>query len=387
MRNELKILSDSLKENKKLVSNEAQTRAVLIDPFLKWLGYSTANPSDVEVEYICDIGTKKGERIDYALKKDGEVTVLIEAKGSHVVLDEQHLNQLIRYYGVSKATIGILTNGLEYRFYTDSFRKNVLDSKPFYIFNILDYTDKDVDVLAKFSKSRFNVPLVESYANELSYKQFLFDFLEIQMQNPSDELLSLMLDSTPASLNRDKLRSAVTEGLVELLEGLSAVENSKVLVDKKALTVDGAVMDGVSNLPNDNSTPSSVVISSVDTVTLADLEREAKKKRLLAGKPIQIKIDNRSYTLSHWYELVFYACKWLKDENKFNAVFSELKEGRNAWLSDTKPDGKEANYKYNPELNLYLHINTVSRDMVTRTIRILSLAGVDKEHVSVRIKK
>lgn len=391
MFNELQTLSTNLKTYKDSVKNEAQTRVVLIDPFLKLLGYTTSNPTEVEVEYVCDIGTKKGEKIDYALKKDNKVVVLIEAKGSHITLDDSHLNQLIRYYGVSTARIGILTNGLEYRFYADSFRRNVLDTKPFYVFNVLDCTDKDVEVLKLFTKENFNVSSAVNYADSASYKQFLLDFLEIQMQNPTDELLNLMLDTSSVSLNKDKLRNAVTEGLSELLEGFAVVEDAKVNDAKLVTGLDSSNSStNATPVTNSSATPTNSItaVAPAPYLTLADLERKAQLGRPLSGKPFQITISGRSYNISHWYELVFTACKWLKEEGKFADVMRELKEGnKNAWISETKPvNVKEANYKYNDSLNIYLHINTVSRDMVTRTIRILSLAGVDKANVSVRTK-
>ena len=52
----------------------------LIIPFIQCLGYDVCNPVEVIPEYIADIGIKKGEKIDYAIMKDGHVTILIECK-------------------------------------------------------------------------------------------------------------------------------------------------------------------------------------------------------------------------------------------------------------------------------------------------------------------
>ena len=49
-------------------------------PFLQSLGYDVFNPLEVVPEFIADIGIKKGEKIDYAIFKDGHPTILIECK-------------------------------------------------------------------------------------------------------------------------------------------------------------------------------------------------------------------------------------------------------------------------------------------------------------------
>ena len=119
---------ESLKDN--LLTEEA-TKTALIMPFINALGYDVFNPLEVLPEMCCDIGTKKGEKIDYAIMKDGEPVILIECK--HWAQDlNLHDNQLLRYFNVSKAKFGVLTNGITYRFYTDLAEPNKMDEKPFW---------------------------------------------------------------------------------------------------------------------------------------------------------------------------------------------------------------------------------------------------------------
>lgn len=122
-------------------------------PFLTTLGYDVFNPLEVVPEYICDIGTKKGEKIDYAIIKDGEPSILIECK--HCLQDlNLHDNQLLRYFNVSKANFGILTNGIMYRFYTDLEKDNVMDEKPFLEVNMLDIKENQIEELRKLQQAR-----------------------------------------------------------------------------------------------------------------------------------------------------------------------------------------------------------------------------------------
>lgn len=78
----------------RLSQSEALTRYVLIDPLLRALGWDTENPELVQPEY--KVGNQK---VDYALFKDGQAHVLLEAKPLNTPLGET-LTQVINY-GIS----------------------------------------------------------------------------------------------------------------------------------------------------------------------------------------------------------------------------------------------------------------------------------------------
>ncbi len=52
---------------------------------------------EVVPEFVADIGTKKGEKVDYAILKDSEPVVIIECK-HWKERAEAHNSQLHRYY-------------------------------------------------------------------------------------------------------------------------------------------------------------------------------------------------------------------------------------------------------------------------------------------------
>ena len=104
-------------------------------PFLQLLGYDVFDPNEVIPEMTCDIGTKKGEKVDYAIMKDEKPIILIECKHWEQDLSAHNI-QLKRYYHESEAKFGVLTNGVVYKFYTDIVKPNVMDDTPFLEFNI-----------------------------------------------------------------------------------------------------------------------------------------------------------------------------------------------------------------------------------------------------------
>lgn len=173
-----------LKEN---VKTEEATKNALIMPFLQALGYDVFNPLEIVPEYVTDVGTKKGEKIDYAIFKDGAPVILVECKHHEANLD-LHDGQLLRYFHVSKAKFGILTNGITFRFYTDLAEPNKMDEKPFLEFRIDAIKDVQVEELKKFHKSYFNIDTISETASELMYLGEMRAVIQREINDPSDEL-------------------------------------------------------------------------------------------------------------------------------------------------------------------------------------------------------
>ena len=53
-------------------------------PFIQALGYNVFNPMEVVPEFTADIGTKKHEKVDYAIMQDGNPIILIEVKIGYI---------------------------------------------------------------------------------------------------------------------------------------------------------------------------------------------------------------------------------------------------------------------------------------------------------------
>ena len=171
------------------LKTEEATKNALIMPFIQVLGYDVFNPFEVNPEFIADIGIKKGEKVDYAIMKEGEPTILIECK-HHLEKLDPHNSQLFRYFHTTKAKFGLLTNGLTYRFYTDLEERNKMDGTPFFEFNITEIKETEVVELKKFHKSYFDVESITNTASELKYLNELKTLLNREMLVPSDNFVS-----------------------------------------------------------------------------------------------------------------------------------------------------------------------------------------------------
>ncbi|MBE5041270.1 type I restriction endonuclease [Ructibacterium gallinarum] len=174
------------------LQTEEATKMSLIVPFFQILGYDVFNPAEFMPEYTADVGIKKGEKVDYAIMDGDKPVILIEAKWCGDTLDK-HDSQLFRYFGVTSARFGILTNGIIYKFYTDLDEQNKMDLTPFLEVDLLNLKPAMIMELKKFHKDNFSVEDISSTASELKYSKNIREFMQRQLESPSDDFVKYIL--------------------------------------------------------------------------------------------------------------------------------------------------------------------------------------------------
>ena len=184
-KDEIKQFGIKVEKLKDQIHTEEATKNAFIMPFINALGYDVFNPLEVIPEFIADIGIKKGEKVDYAIVKNGVPTILVECKHWGENLDP-HNSQLFRYFHTTKAKFGLLSNGIIFRFYTDLIEANKMDEKPFFEFNVTDIKDNQIEELKKFHKSYFDINNIVSSASELKFMNELKVLINVEFQNPSE---------------------------------------------------------------------------------------------------------------------------------------------------------------------------------------------------------
>ena len=189
---QLKTLTDRANKLVNTLQTEEATKQALILPFLQALGYDVFNTNEVQPEFTSDVGLKKGEKVDFAILMQGKPVILIECKHVTDKLDKAD-SQLLRYFHTSSAKFSILTNGLDYKFYTDLVDANKMDEKPFLQINILNLREQDIIELKKFHKSVFNVDQIFSTASELKYLNEVKSILNAEMESPSESFVKYFI--------------------------------------------------------------------------------------------------------------------------------------------------------------------------------------------------
>lgn len=185
-------LADRIAKQKDAITTEEGTKNAFIMPMIASLGYDIFNPFEVVPEMDCDLIKKKGEKIDYAIMKDDSPILLIECKHCNQNLN-LHDTQLQKYFVASNARFGVLTNGIEYRFYTDLEKVNLMDGKPFLIVNMLDLSDNDIEQLKKFHKSYYNESDILSTASELKYTTEIKSILNREFTSPTPDFVKFFI--------------------------------------------------------------------------------------------------------------------------------------------------------------------------------------------------
>jgi len=255
-KDEIKQFGDRVEKLKAQINTEEATKNAFIMPFIKALGYDVFNPLEVVPEFIADIGIKKGEKVDYAIMKDGQPTILVECKHWSADLDP-HNSQLFRYFHTTKAKFGLLSNGIVYRFYTDLVEKNKMDEKPFLEFNVTDIKDNQIEELKKFHKSYFDVDNIVNTASELKFMNELKTFINIEFQNPTDGfvrhfakqaypgVLTAKLMEQFTALTKKSIQQYINDLITERLKSALKKENTNEQKTDELEAVPSELVNGV----------------------------------------------------------------------------------------------------------------------------------------------
>ena len=184
---DLQRLGARISSIKDSVQTEEATKHSFVMPFFQILGYDIFDPNVIVPEFTADVGIKKGEKVDYAIMYDGKPLIIVEVKKHTEVLDK-HSSQLYRYFGVTDAKFALLTNGIEYRFYSDINKENRLDDNPFLIVNLDELNKRDVKALERFTKSDLNISSILEMANKQRRILEIKKIFEEETAKPSDDL-------------------------------------------------------------------------------------------------------------------------------------------------------------------------------------------------------
>ncbi len=205
-----------------LCTTEETTKQALILPLLDILGFSAFDPSKVRAEFQADFqGVKAGERVDYALFCNDVPVMYIEAKANNQNLTN-HAPQLSRYFNSSpNVSISAITNGSEWRFFTDLDNKNIMDKKPFLTIDVCEITEADIVNLQQFCFDKFQPENLRTLAEENIYLSAFTEAIK-------DSLKEVDLDFVKYIAGRANIQRQFTQKFLESIQPLvkQAVENT-----------------------------------------------------------------------------------------------------------------------------------------------------------------
>ncbi|MFM2161741.1 MAG: hypothetical protein RLZZ383_1253 [Pseudomonadota bacterium] len=209
---------------------EEATKQALVLPMLEALGFDIWDPTVVCPEYEADFAVKKAgqkEKVDLAVLVQNTPVIFIEVKPVDASLDGHH-GQLGRYFnGVPTVRLGILTNGVEYRFFTDTREPNLQDEQPFFVFRV-DGIEQSFETLCKFHASNFQPAAIRELATDLIFTSkivhFLKSELDLRAREPGESFVRWVL-------NADNYEGRVTAAVVDRFRPIVKSALQSVLLD------------------------------------------------------------------------------------------------------------------------------------------------------------
>ena len=211
---------------------EEATKMSLILPFLeKVLGWNPHDPLQLVPEFAADIGTKRGEKVDFAIKAHDEPAILIEAKKYGTALGREHMNQLFRYFACTSAHFAILTDGIRYLFFADLDDQNRMDPQPFFTLNLFEIDDSSIAPLRAFSRTEFDVEKNLELARDLRCIGEVVNLLREVWAKPSDSFIKWIMGEVYEGPRKKHVRERYERTCKDALHGFLARKSDLRLKD------------------------------------------------------------------------------------------------------------------------------------------------------------
>lgn len=229
--------------------------------------------------------------------------MFIEAK-SYASNLTNHAPQLSRYFNSTLGvTIGVITNGREWRFFTDLINPNIMDEKPFLVVDFTKHQAEELTQLAEFKHDNFHVEKLRFFAEENQYIQQFKAVIKKSINEVDIDFVRYVAQQAniPRQLNTKFLESiqpfvkqAVERAISDtVLKGLSAptIITAQPIEQQTELRTDEVSEEPTpSNLQQDIINPQNQrIVTTVDEQSLQNIIHELFPDHELTGK------DTESY--------------------------------------------------------------------------------------------
>jgi predicted type IV restriction endonuclease len=301
----LRAIAERVKSHSSTMATEEAVKTAVVLPFLRSLGYDVFDPTEVVPEFTADAVGKKGEKVDYAIKIENEIRILIECKPISVALDKKHLDQLYRYFSVTNAKFAILTNGRTFNFYTDLEAPNKLDARPFLVFDVTDFNAGILSELRKFEKGAFDVTAILATAERLKYTSGVKQVISRLIEDPTDEFVRLVssgvyegrMTSQVREMFTGIVRSAFREVIMDTVKSRlsSALADTEEVIEK----IDTVVEDEPDVVTTDDEREGYMIVKAIVRDTISSKRVIMRDQKSYCG--ILIDNNNRKPLARLWF--------------------------------------------------------------------------------------
>lgn len=207
---EIATLKSRAEDQLHALNTEEKTKNALIFPFIEALGFHVFDVREVEPEFTVDVGGGEVEKTDYAMKRSGTPLMLLSFERAGTGLDSINLDSLHNSLQATEANVGVLTNGIIYRFFVDMPGEENTGRPPFLEFNLLNHGSEALEDLKRMRKAAFDAEEIVSAARDRKDSRLLSEYLERQQSNPDRPFVRFMAEQV--------YEGQVTESVLDRLE-------------------------------------------------------------------------------------------------------------------------------------------------------------------------
>ncbi|MBC8487280.1 MAG: type I restriction enzyme HsdR N-terminal domain-containing protein [Bacteroidetes bacterium] len=356
--NKLRALGDKVTRLKDSIQTEEATKTAFIMPFIAALDYDVFDPLEVIPEFVADLGIKKGEKIDYCILQDSKPIIIIECKHWRENPND-HDNQLHRYFYATSAKFAILTNGIRYRFYTDSEQTNKMDDKPFWEFEISNLSDRDIRELENYRKSNFNVGQIFSTALDLKISNQVRHVMKKELNDPSDNFVKFFA--------RQIHSGTLTKRIIEQYKGIIKKSLNQLISDPMQVKSATEVHRPVKETEDFNG----------KNPVMVEAGRKAAQTRKMT-KINEFTIGSDSYPIAKSYEILTKTAEWLINNGNLRETNCPIATGRKRNLVHTTPRHRDDEDFVAPKIlsnGLYIETHFSTTGCIKNARKLLESCG------------
>jgi len=212
--------------------NEEATKQFLIMPFFTLLGYNPNDPDEVFPEADASFSDKFKNRVDYAIYREGDPVIAVEAKKVGTLLTANR-GELKGYYNaVPTVKLGILTDGLIYQLYSDTEAENLMDDAPFAVVDLEQIAQENIgdeafDALLKIRRDIFDPADIGADARRKIYIAEYVEALEDAFRAPDETVVRTLMDV--AGVEGRRTNRLLAEHKLYISEAMNAFFDKKLL--------------------------------------------------------------------------------------------------------------------------------------------------------------
>lgn len=186
---------------------------------------------------------------------------------------------------------------MNYRFFTDLDKPNIMDSNPFLTIHVSNIKDNQINELFKFVKDNFDSDKISSTASDLKYVSQISIFFTQQIVNPSDDFVRIVLNEIGYEGQKnarvlDEFRPMVGRGIQALINERVNERLSHALDSTKTAEEPTSVVVNIDDNNVDEAIKNEIVTTSeeleVYTIAKAVLRNTLKTSRVFYR-------DNKAY--------------------------------------------------------------------------------------------